>query len=54
MVNITLSKNSFGYYDSDKKSFKVEPGEYEIQAASSSRDIRLNKSIIINKVYLYN
>lgn len=52
-VNVTLHKNSFSYYDTDEKSFKVEAGEYELQAASSSRDIRLKKLINIKKEYLH-
>ena len=52
-VSITLRQNAFGFYDPELKCFKAEPGEFEIQAASSSRDIRLTKAINLTKEYRY-
>ncbi|NLL01086.1 MAG: glycosyl hydrolase [Clostridiales bacterium] len=46
-VNITLNKDSFSFYDVESKRFVVEPGEFEIQLGSSSRDIRLVETIIL-------
>jgi beta-glucosidase len=40
-VEVVLGRKSFEYYDVTRKAWSVEPGEYEIQAGSSSRDIRL-------------
>ena len=53
IVEICLHKDSFGFYDEDGCSFLVEPGEYEIQVGSSSRDIRLTGNIKLNKKYRY-
>lgn len=40
-VLFTLNSKDFSCYDVEKKEFTVIPGRYEIQAAASSRDIRL-------------
>lgn len=52
-ITINLGKDSFGFYDDRDHSFVVEPGEFEIQVASSSRDIRLKDTIKLNKKYNY-
>jgi beta-glucosidase len=33
-------REAFAHYDAAKRAFAVEPGEYELQAGASSRDIR--------------
>ena len=33
-------QEAFAHYDTEKRAFAVEPGEYEVQAGASSRDIR--------------
>lgn len=33
-------REAFAHYDVEKRAFAVEPGEYELQAGASSRDIR--------------
>lgn len=40
-VVMLLDRRSFSYYDEERKAWCVEPGEYEILAGASSRDIRL-------------
>ncbi|MDI9509253.1 MAG: glycosyl hydrolase [Clostridiales bacterium] len=50
---ITLNKESFGFYDEKEHGFVVEPGEFEIRLAASSRDIRLRKTIKVDKKYSY-
>lgn len=52
-VTITLHKNAFGFYNPERKCFQAESGEFEIQAASSSRDIRLRKTIQLKREYRY-
>jgi beta-glucosidase len=52
-LSITLDKEAFGYYDTSLKSFRAVPGEYEIQAASSSRDIRLAAAVSLTGSYKY-
>lgn len=50
-TEILLSACDFSFYDAAKKCFTVEPGEYEIQVGSSSRDIRLRGLFNIKKDY---
>ena len=48
-----LQKDSFGYYDVDKKALRVNPGVYVVQIGASSEDIRLTAEITIEKEYIY-
>ncbi|MEI8006675.1 MAG: glycoside hydrolase family 3 C-terminal domain-containing protein [Bacteroidota bacterium] len=43
-VNIILTHDAFEYYDVEKKSWVIEPGDFEFLVGSSSRDIRLKKT----------
>lgn len=52
-VTICLRKDSFGFYDENEHCFVAEPGEFEIQAGASSRDIRLKETIRLNRKYTY-
>lgn len=52
-AELTLLKDSFGYYDTEKKAFHVNPGKYRIFAAASTEDIRLCREITIEKEYFY-
>lgn len=52
-ATVYLRKDSFGYYDTKRHSFVVEPGEFEIQVGSSPRDIRLKETISINREFMY-
>lgn len=38
-MTFTLDKRSFAYYDVERKDWRVETGEFEIQIGKSSRDI---------------
>ncbi len=49
----TLTKEAFAYFDMEQKVFRTEPGEFEIQAGSSSRDIRLAGTICLEQEYRY-
>jgi beta-glucosidase len=40
-VSIPLGPGALAYYDEGKKDWVAEPGAFEVQAGSSSRDIRL-------------
>jgi beta-glucosidase len=42
-----LVNRDFTYYDEEQKSYRVRPGDYEIQVGASSNDIRLKKKIKI-------
>lgn len=44
-LTFTLDKRSFAYYNTLKKDWTVESGEYEIRVCASSRDIRLKDSV---------
>lgn len=44
-VNITLKKNAFAFYDVNTHQWIVEPGEFDVLVGSSSKDIRLHKTI---------
>lgn len=46
-VAFILKKEDFSYYDTDTKRFKTVAGDYVIEAAASSRDIRLTAEINI-------
>lgn len=43
-VVFTLTEEELSFYDTGKKKFVVEPGEFEVMAGSSSQDIRLKGS----------
>jgi beta-glucosidase len=42
-----LAARDFTYYDEEQKSYRVRPGDYEIQVGASSSDIRLKETIRI-------
>lgn len=46
-VSITISVKDLAYFDAQTMKWIVEPGEYKIQAGSSSKDIRRTVSVII-------
>lgn len=46
-VNFSLGKRAFAYYNTILHDWHVETGEFVINIGSSSRDIRLQKSVII-------
>lgn len=52
-VEMLLLKDSFGYYDVEKKAFHVNPGKYTISIGASVNDIRLQKETEIEKEYFY-
>lgn len=53
MVTIDLNRESFGFYDADQHSFVIEPGDFEIQVGSSSRNIMLKNIIHLDRKYKY-
>lgn len=46
-VTLTLDAKAFSYYDVERKAFVVDAGNYELQVAASSRDIRLKMEIVV-------
>jgi beta-glucosidase len=47
-LNFGLRVNrDFTYYDEEQKSYRVRPGDYEIQVGASSSDIRLKEKVRI-------
>jgi beta-glucosidase len=46
-VSFSLGPDGFAYYDVSIQKWKVDPGKYEIQVGSSSRDIRAKALITI-------
>ncbi len=52
-AEMILQKDSFGYYDVDKKAFRVNPGVYVVKLGASSEDIRLTAEVTIEKEYIY-
>ena len=44
-ATITLDRSSFAHFDTDSNSWKVDAGDYVIEAGSSSRDLPLTKTI---------
>lgn len=53
-ITFTLDQTAFGYYDVERKQFSTTTGNYEIRIGSSSKDIRLTKTIEVTKEYSYN
>jgi beta-glucosidase len=47
-VSVVLGPNSFAYWDTKTHAWKTDPGKYEIDVASSSRDIRLRGNITVH------
>jgi len=47
MIELTLTKEAFMFYDEIKKRFVLEAGKFFIQAGSSSRDIKLTSEITL-------
>ncbi len=48
-VSIQLDEHAFSYYDQDRHAWVMEPGYFEIEVGSSSRDIRLKGSLRLEK-----
>lgn len=46
-VEIILNQDAFKFYDDTDHEWKFEPGEFNIKVGASSRDIRLNKDIVL-------
>ncbi len=46
-VTFKLNKDALAFYDPAKKSWVVEPGEFEVFLGSSSRDIKLSGTFIL-------
>jgi len=53
-VQISLDEHAFSYYHIERKEWVIEEGEYEIHAASSSRDLRLKTVVQINESTIRN
>ena len=47
VVNIPLVINDLAIYHPDDKSFKTDPGKYEVEIGASSEDIKLKKIITV-------
>ncbi len=46
-ISFTIPASEFSFYSTETNGFKIEPGNWEIQVGSSSKDIRLKKTITI-------
>ena len=46
-VTFTLDREAFWYFDVVKNSWTIEPGEFEILIGASSRDVRLNGTVML-------
>jgi beta-glucosidase len=44
-IALRLDKRSFAFYEPYRREWVVEPGEFEISMGSSSRDLRVRKSV---------
>jgi len=47
MVNFTLEKDAFAFYDERAADWVVEPGDFNIMIGSSSQDIRISKMLTL-------
>ena len=46
-ISISLDKEAFAFYDIDSRQFKVEPGEFKIQAGPSSANLPLTATVTL-------
>jgi beta-glucosidase len=46
-LTFKIPASEFSFYDTDTNDFKIEPGQWEIEVGSSSKDIRLKKTIMV-------
>jgi beta-glucosidase len=46
-VELELGPAALSFYDPDRKQWVAEPGEFEVLAGSSSRDIRLKGALVL-------
>jgi beta-glucosidase len=44
-VHFKLNRSAFSYWSPETKTWVADPGEFEVQVGTSSRDIRLRDSI---------
>ena len=44
-VEFSLNRDAFSYWNPEKKDWVMEPGEFEVQVGSSSRDIRIRATV---------
>jgi beta-glucosidase len=42
-----VPSRDFRHYDSERKAYAVDPGDYEVQAAASSADVRLRARLTV-------
>jgi beta-glucosidase len=47
-VDFTLERSAMAYYSTVKKDWVTEPGQFDVLVGSSSRDIRMKGSFILN------
>jgi beta-glucosidase len=48
-VQLTLDKSAFSYWDPATHAWTADPGTFEIQVGSSSRDIRLRAPLVLKE-----
>lgn len=46
-VHLTLDRSAFSYWDPAKRAWTMDPGKFEIQVGSSSRDILLRSTVVV-------
>lgn len=50
---IFLKSDAFAWYDVQSEEYTVEPGEFMLRISSSSRDIRLERGVVVRRPYHY-
>ena len=53
IISIALDQNAFAFYEPDKQNWIAEKGDFKILVGSSSRDIRLNGDLKLNKTIFW-
>jgi len=48
-VHFTLDRSDFSYWSPNKHAWTADPGTFEIQIGSSSRDIRLHAPLELKR-----
>jgi len=53
VVNLSLDRDAWGYYDDKEVCWVAEKGKFEIRVAASSLDVRLRGEVELEKTFTW-